>query len=1012
MYRRVLMVVTLLFLLPTLALAQDGKMRGRVTDKDSGEPLIGASIVLDGTTLGASADINGDYIVLSVPPGVYTVKVSYIGYQPLSVSNVRVSANLTTSQDFKLASTAVEVAGMEIVAERPLVQRNTTNTVRLTTQEDIENLPIRGTQNIIALNAGTVLQNGDLYVRGGRKGEVGYFVDGATAMNAYNNEENVSVIQEAVEEIQLQAGGYTAEFGGANSGIVRTAVRSGSSEFKMTVDYRTDDFAKPGEQFLGTTAFGFRNGVVTLSGPIMNKLKFFVAGQHNYIRDEDQRFFEPFEFTGLVTDPTQGNPIPVGALLPENGTVKYEQNYVPDNARRDNTVQGTLSYDLSNSLKFRFTGSYNVVERQAGRGWPNSLTNYFQLRDPLAQTKTALTNLKLTHVLNPKTFYEASLYYSKRDFKQFDETFGENWQAYSDSTANAALGYTDFISRWEGPAQYKTINAFAFDHPNAPINTYFSNNQEDLGFSLDLTTQASKTWEVKVGGRFDRWNMRQFNVNNISAVMTYLYGRDGRTVRQFESALERSVQMSRQGTIDRYGYDVDGNKLDSGLEGPRNPTFLSMYVQNKLEYRDLVVNFGIRYERIATDALGVVDLESPEYDPKLNYLLDDQFTTVSAEDYFLPRVNFSFPVTDKTVFYATYGKYVQMTQLTDVYGGNRRLNDSVVPVSRSPYGTFGNWVGFTAKPERSTQYEMGIRQSLTDNFALTVTGFYKDLRDQLRWDRVLADGSDVLAAGSVLFSGLINNDIATIKGLETTLELRRTKRLAAKLNYTISSTKGTGSDSRATRVVVSDGGTRYPLLIYPLNHNQPHRGSLVMDYRWALGDGGPVLQGVGLNAIFGFTSGHSYTQIKEPANLGQASPWNVGVRPLIDSRSSNPTEPINTSQTPWNFNIDLTLGKNFRAGSLGMEVYAVVLNALNTKSVINVYPSTGTAEDDGWLRSPLAASFTEIPNYVEFYNAINQQNRWAYGTVVANAGTISNSGIGSDLYGIPRQIQLGLKIEL
>jgi hypothetical protein len=95
-----------------------------------------------------------------------------------------------------------------------------------------------------------------------------------------------------------------------------------------------------------------------------------------------------------------------------------------------------------------------------------------------------------------------------------------------------------------------------------------------------------------------------------------------------------------------------------------------------------------------------------------------------------------------------------------------------------------------------------------------------------------------------------------------------------------------------------------------------------------------------------------------------------------------------------------------------MEIYAVVLNLLDSQNVINVYPSTGTAEDDGWLRSPLAASFVEIPNYVEFYNAINQQNRWAYGTVVANAGTISNSGVGNDLYGTPRQIQLGLKVEL
>src|SRR5512145_1815102 len=210
MSRRVLFVFTLLFLLPALVLAQDGKMRGRVTDKDSGEPLIGASIVIDGTTLGASADINGDYVVLSVPPGAYTVRVSYIGYQSLSVANVRVSANLTTTQDFKLASTAVEVAGMEIVAERPLVQRNTTNTVRLTTQEDIENLAIRGVQNIVALNAGTVLQNGNLYVRGGRAGEVMYFVDGATGTNPLYRSDGGTVTNPALRTPGGQQTGNSA----------------------------------------------------------------------------------------------------------------------------------------------------------------------------------------------------------------------------------------------------------------------------------------------------------------------------------------------------------------------------------------------------------------------------------------------------------------------------------------------------------------------------------------------------------------------------------------------------------------------------------------------------------------------------------------------------------------------------------------------------------------------------------------------------------------------------------
>jgi hypothetical protein len=1020
MSRRVLFVFALLFLLPALVLAQDGKMRGRVTDKDSGEPLIGASIVIDGTTLGASADINGDYVVLSVPPGAYTVRVSYIGYQSLSVTNVRVSANLTTTQDFKLASTAVEVAGIEIVAERPLVQRNTTNTVRLTTQEDIENLAIRGVQNIVALNAGTVLQNGNLHVRGGRAGEVMYFVDGATGTNPLyrsdggtvtnpalrtpggqqtgNSASSINVIQEAVEEIQLQSGGYTAEFGGANAGIVRTSVRTGSSDFKASIDYRTDDFAKPGEQFLGTSAFGYRNAVLTLSGPIMNKLRFFVAGQHNYLRDRDMRFVAPFAFEDLATDALGSRP--AGEPLP--GTFGFEENYIPGNTRRDNSLNGTLAYDLSSSLKFRFTGTYQAIDNPVGKQWPLSVDNFYRLRDAEAETRIGFGNLKITHVINPKTFYEAAVFYSNRTFHQIDETFGENWQLYSDSTANANAGYPGFISRWEGPLAYSVVQNFEFRHPNQPIETFYKNSQEDIGGSLDVTSQITKRFELKIGGRYDRWTMRQLNVRDIPAFMTYAYGRDGKSPRTFESDLERKVRLDRAGVIDRYGYDLDGNKIDTDPDGALHPEFLAFYAQSKLEYRDLILNFGLRYERIGTNAWGPTNFEEPAYDDKLNYPIEDQLTQTKAEDYVLPRVNFSFPVTDKTVFYATYGKYVQLPRLTDVYTGNRILGNSVSPVTRSVYGYFGQWAGFTAKPERTTQYEMGLRQSVTDNFAFTLTGFYKDHRDLLRFDTILADGNQTLPAGQAIFSGLVNNDIATVKGLEMTLELRRTKRLAAKVNYTLSSTKGTGSDSRSTQVAVSDGGSRYPIQIYNLTHHQPHRGSLVMDYRWSHGDGGPILQGLGLNAILNFNSGHSYTQIRQPASLGQSDPWNVGVYPLSDPRFSNPVEPLNKSLTPWNFNVDLNLNKNFRVSNqLGMEVYVNVLNLLNSQNVINFFPNTGTAEDDGWLRSPGALSYVAIPGYADFYNAINLENRYAY-----------QNTTGNDLYASPRQIRLGVKLEL
>ena len=994
MFRKLLLIAMLLALAPALIFAQDGKLRGRVTDKETGEPLIGVNIVLEGTTLGAATDANGDYVVLGVPPGVYTVRVSYIGYQTLVVSNIRISAGITTTRDFQLQSTALEVEALEIVAERPIVQRNTTNTVRMTTQEDIEHIPIRGLQNIVALNAGTVQQDGVLHVRGGRAGEIAYYVDGATATNPLFNSENISVIQEAIEEIQLQAGGYTAEYGGANSAVVRTTVRTGGPQFKATIDYRTDDFAKAGQTFLGDTySYGYRNGVVTLSGPLpgMNKFRYFLAYQFNAMRNRNPSFIKAFRFSGLTDDGFEGRQ--VGEPLP--GDVAFLANHLPNNWYRNHSIQGTLVYDFSAHLKFRLTGSFTHDKRRNGfYNFRSALTNLFWKRQSISLTKRGLLSLKATHLINPKTFYEVNVNFSTRSFKSFDPVFGDNWQAYVDSVENAKHGFTGWQDRYLGPPAYSTINNFEFTAPYAPINSYEKNSQTSIGASIDFTSQVTSNWELKAGGRFDYWTMRRYRVGGIRQALTFLYGIDGNTPRTFESERERIIRLTKAGFFTYYGYDVDGNRVDSGPNGPRNPLFASLYIQNKLEYRDLIINLGLRYERFDIKILKPDNPFDPKFDQKLDWIDENSLVEVGKYEYLLPRVTFSFPVTDRTVFYALYGKYAQMPSLNQIYRGLRLLSATVSPRTRSPYGFWGLLAAWTAKPERTTSYELGLRQAITDNFAFTITSFYRDLRDQLRYDRVYSPD------GSVIISGLVNNDFGTVKGIELTLELRRTKRLAGRINYTLSDARGTGSETRSTRVAVSDATiARYPTLIYPFDYNQRHRGTIMLDYRFAKDEGG-WLSGSGLNLILYFNSGHSYTKIKEPQDLGQASPWTIGMRATADPRGRIPDEPINHSTTPWNFNVDLTLNKVFYFGNFNMEVYVNVLNVFNTKNVINVYPTTGTAEDDGWLRSPLAAQFYEIPNYVDFYRTVNLANRWAY-----------QWATGNDIYGPPRQVRFGLKFE-
>ena len=166
---------------------------------------------------------------------------------------------------------------------------------------------------------------------------------------------------------------------------------------------------------------------------------------------------------------------------------------------------------------------------------------------------------------------------------------------------------------------------------------------------------------------------------------------------------------------------------------------------------------------------------------------------------------------------------------------------------------------------------------------------------------------------------------------------------------------------------------------------------------------------MGLNLLLNFNSGHNYTKIAEPQNLGQANPWNIGVRALQDSRNRNPVEPINSSSTPWVFNVDMTFNKVFYLDLFNVEVYARVLNLFNTKSILNVFPTTGTPYDDGWLKNPLATQYLQIPGYEEFYRTLNLTNRYYYDRLGAGGGLGQQAG--GDLFGSPREIRLGVKLE-
>ena len=181
MQRKLFVVLVLTALIPAVLLASGGKIRGKVADAGTGEPLVGANVVVVGTSMGAATNVAGEFLILNVQVGTYTLRTSYVGYQTITISNIRVNNDLTSEVNFTLPAEGVTVGTVEIIAERPLINKSATNAVRIIDNEFFSNIPARGTNTALAIQPGVVLQNNNVYIRGSRPDEVGYFVEGVNA---------------------------------------------------------------------------------------------------------------------------------------------------------------------------------------------------------------------------------------------------------------------------------------------------------------------------------------------------------------------------------------------------------------------------------------------------------------------------------------------------------------------------------------------------------------------------------------------------------------------------------------------------------------------------------------------------------------------------------------------------------------------------------------------------------------------------------------------------------------
>jgi outer membrane receptor protein involved in Fe transport len=257
--------------------AQDeGKISGTVVAASDSRPLAFANVIIVGTGLGTFVRDNGQFSIDGVPPGTYTVKVMMMGYASKTQENVTVQAGLTAEVSFELTETVVvEVPEVVVEAERPMVDTEKTQTKRSIAKEDVAVRSINTVEDAIATQPGVVLEQGEIHIRGGRSSEVKRFVDGMLISDPFVGANTMEVGWTSLSEVEMLSGGFDAEYGNVQSGVINLKTREGGTRYSGIVSYATDDYGAPDKTYFNYDKIG-----LGLGGPVLTSdLRFFASSE-------------------------------------------------------------------------------------------------------------------------------------------------------------------------------------------------------------------------------------------------------------------------------------------------------------------------------------------------------------------------------------------------------------------------------------------------------------------------------------------------------------------------------------------------------------------------------------------------------------------------------------------------------------------------------------------------------------------------------------------------------------
>jgi outer membrane receptor for Fe3+-dicitrate len=956
-----------------------GKITGTVRGSDQ-VVLPGANVTVAGTVLGAVTETDGSFLILNIPPGVYALRFSMMGYKETIMENVRIRNDFTTNADVTLQTTILQSGEtVTVVADKPLIQKDMTGSLTTIGGDEIANLPVQSIIQVLQLQAG-VVESGGIHIRGGRSGEVAYWVDGVSTTDAFSGGAGLEVENASVSELQVISGTFNAEYGQAMSGIINIVTKEGGSKYEGQIR------AYLGDYLSGDPIFSVLKSVTKGVDPVTGKSRAYGVDENPLAR------FNPV----YNIEATAGGPIPFlkdrlsffanGRFFSDEGYlygrrwflpygVRGDGSLIPMNPTRHNSGQVKLTYRATQRLKVGYNAFYSDFNQD--RTFQHDYKyNPGGVPEQFGMSTSQI--FSVNHVLSPSTFYEAKINRFYRDVHQYvyenpeakpkflvqvmpDTTLGIEGEIFDYTTPEGQLKLADvrsqrltyhYITDPNGPAGYvhpdssQAPAGYSYLRSGQNLQHYFRSTAYWVG-KFDLTSQLNKVHQFKAGVEL---RLHELELDSYTLQKKLVEGKSEEVV-PFQSWVPPVSNRYH----DQYN---------------RKPREVSAYLQDKIELQDLIVNIGLRYDYFNANSVVLSDPKDPNiYDPildsnryrnpeapeneRIEYTPEERrafmHTKVDPKMQVSPRIGLAYPITDRGVIHFSYGHFFQIPEFQYLY-------DS--PDFKFSRGGALEVVGNAdLRPQRTVMYEIGLQQQITDDIGVDVTLFYRDVRD---W--VGVSFPIVTYIPSVSYIPYENKDYSNVRGVTLKLEKRISRGFSARLDYSYQVAEGTYSNpTDAFNAQLAQEEPR--LALVPLAWDMNHNVNVQVGFS---------RKGWTATMVGWFRTGLPYTP-SFPYGSAVGTSANTGLRE-------------NSARRPGVKGLDLYVNRRFALKSSALNFFITVYNLFDIRDQLSVYGDTGSAKYTTFINSDVVS-----------YDPVR-------------VGTIEEFVKQPAWYTSPRQVQIGMSL--